>query len=283
MEVHTDYIPGAGPGAPRIAYDETGAGPPVFFLHGIGGNRTNWRDQLLACARRYRAIAWDARGYGQSDDYEGTLDFGDFADDAIRLLDHLGLAKVHMVGLSMGGRITQDLYFRYPDRVATMVLCDTFPGTTPSLPPEEREAFISLRKGPLIAGRTLRQMAEPLAKTLVSANAAPEHVQRLVDSVAALHKESYIKTIEASMRYDRTVDISAISVPVQLIYGAEDRLTPPAIGQEMQRQIPDSRLAVIDGAGHLVNIERGEEFNQTLLEFLNQHHLRAAPSRVKAP
>ena len=264
MEIHTDFVPGA----PRIAYDEAGDGPPVLFLHGIGGNRTNWRDQLLACAGQYRAIAWDARGYGQSDDYEGPLDFARFADDAIRLLDHLGLDKVHMVGLSMGGRITQDLYFRYPGRVAAMVLCDTFPGTTPTLPPEEREAFIDLRKGPLIAGKSLREMAEPLAKTLVSANAEPAHFQRLVDSVAALHKDSYIKTIEATMRYDRAVDIGEISVPVQLIYGAEDRLTPPGIGEDMQRRIPGARLAVIEGAGHLVNIERGADFNHVLLDFL---------------
>lgn len=264
MELQTHFVPGA----PCIAYDEVGDGPPVLFLHGIGGNRGNWREQLLACADRYRAIAWDARGYGQSDDYEGALDFGDFADDAVRLLDHLELAKVHMVGLSMGGRITQDLYFRYPERVASMVLCDTFPGTTPTLPPEKREAFINLRKGPLIAGRTLREMAEPLAKTLVSDNVRPAHFERLVESIAALHKESYIKTIEATMRYDRAVNIAEIAVPVLLLYGAEDRLTPPTIGEAMQRQIPDSRLAVIEGAGHLVNIERGVEFNRLLLAFL---------------
>ncbi|MDP6871992.1 MAG: alpha/beta fold hydrolase [Alphaproteobacteria bacterium] len=266
MELKTAHIPGD----PRIAYDEMGAGPPVVFLHGIGGNRTNWRDQLQACAPQYRAIAWDARGYGQSDDYEGPLDFSQFADDMVRLLDHLEIAKAILVGLSMGGRISQDLYFRYPGRVGAMVLCDTFPGTSPTLPPKEREEFIALRKGPLVAGKTLREMAEPLAKTLVSANAAPDHFQRLVESIEALHQESYIKTLEASMRYDRAVDLGTISVPVQLIYGAEDRLTPPGIGEEMARQIPGALLAVIEGAGHLVNIERGEEFNRVLLDFLAQ-------------
>ena len=268
MEMSTAYVPGHEPGEPRIAYDEIGAGPPVVFLHGIGGHRTNWREQLHACAPDYRAIAWDARGYGLSDDYEGALDFAYFADDMIRLLDHLGISKAFLVGLSMGGRISQDLYFRYPDRVAAMVLCDTFPGTTPTLPPKEREEFINLRKGPLIAGKSLREMAEPLAKSLVSANAAPEHFQRLVESVEALHQDSYIKTLEATMRYDRSVDISTIAVPVQLIYGAEDRLTPPSIGKDMQRQIPGAELAVIKGAGPLVNIEQGEAFNAVLLDFL---------------
>ena len=70
------------------------------------------------------------------------------------------------------------------------------------------------------------------------------------------------------MRYDRAVDLDTISVPVQLIYGAEDRLTPPSIGREMQQQIPGAGLEIIEGAGHLVNIERGEEFNRVLLQFL---------------
>ena len=268
MESQTAHVPGHVPGQPRIAYDEIGAGPPVVFLHGIGGNRTNWREQLHACAPDYRAIAWDARGYGLSDDYDGPLDFSQFADDMVRLLDHLEISKAFLVGLSMGGRISQDLYFRYPGRVAAMVLCDTFPGTTPTLPPKEREEFINLRKGPLVAGKSLREMAEPLAKTLVSANAAPAHFQRLVESVEALHQESYIKTLEATMRYDRPVDISTISVPVQLIYGAEDRLTPPGISRRISSPMPGAQLTVIEGAGHLVNIERSEEFNRLLLDFL---------------
>ena len=79
MEIRTNFIPGV----PRIAYDEVGAGLPVLFLHGIGGNRTNWGEQLLACAPTYRAIAWDARGYGRSEDYEGQLNFAQFADDVV--------------------------------------------------------------------------------------------------------------------------------------------------------------------------------------------------------
>ncbi len=279
MEIRTEYVPGS----PRIAYDEAGSGPPVLFLHGIGGNRTNWREQLLACADRFYAMAWDARGYGQSDDYEGPLDFASFADDVIRLLDHLGISKVHLVGLSMGGRISQDLYFRYPGRVATLTLCDTFPGTTPTLPPDKMDEFINLRKGPLVAGKSLREMAEPLVKTLLSANATTEHTKRLVASIEALHKDSYIKTIEATTRYDRPVDIATISVPVQLIYGAEDSLTLPEIGREMQRQIPGALLEIIEGAGHLVNIERGEAFNEVLLGFLGQHQGRAEPPSMKAP
>ena len=266
MEIRTNFIPGV----PRIAYDEVGAGLPVLFLHGIGGNRTNWDEQILACASTNRAISWDARGYGRSEDYEGPLNFADFADDAVRLLDHLKINSITLVGLSMGGRISQDLYFRYPERVRAMVLCDTFPGTSPTLPQEKMEEFIKLRKGPLIAGKSLREMAEPLALTLISKNGEPEHFQRLVASIEALHNESYIKTIEATARYERPVDLSKIAVPVQLIFGAEDTLTPPEIGRKMQQVIPGAELAIVDRAGHLVNIERGAEFNVILKHFLRR-------------
>ena len=97
-------------------------GPVVFLLHGIGGNRTNWHDQLPSFADRgFCAVSWDARGYGLSDDYDGPLDFADFSHDLARLLDHLDVGRAHLVRLSMGGRILAGFYPRYPDRVATLV------------------------------------------------------------------------------------------------------------------------------------------------------------------
>ena len=97
-------------------------------MHGIGGNRTNWHDQLPAFGARYRAVAWDARGYGLSDDYDGPLSYDDFCGDILRVLDHFGARKAHLVGLSMGGFIAQDFYAHHPERVASLVLADTRPG-----------------------------------------------------------------------------------------------------------------------------------------------------------
>src|SRR5438876_8255925 len=113
-EWKTEYV--AGP--PRIAFDHAGVGPLVVLMHGIGGNRSNWHDQLPELARSFHAVAWDARGYGDSDDYDGDLDFGDFARDLARLLDHFGAARAHLVGLSMGGVIALDFVTRWPARVA---------------------------------------------------------------------------------------------------------------------------------------------------------------------
>ena len=133
----TDHVPGA----PRLAYDHAGRGETVVFLHGIGGNARNWHRQLDALADAYHAVAWDARGYGNSEDYDGPLDFADFAHDLARLLDHLGVERAHLCGLSMGGRISQDFYALFPERVKTLTLVATFTGFK-NFTPQERQRFV---------------------------------------------------------------------------------------------------------------------------------------------
>ncbi|MFI4988973.1 MAG: alpha/beta fold hydrolase [Alphaproteobacteria bacterium] len=269
--IRTDYVPGR----PRLAYDHAGAGPLVVLMHGIGGNRTNWHGQLTALAKAFHAVAWDARGYGLSDDYEGPLDFADFSADLRRLLDHLGASRAHVCGLSMGGRIALDFQARHPERVATLVLCDSFAGFDASFTPEKRAEFVRLRTAPLLAGKEPRDIAAAVARTLIGPSSPPEAMARLVASMTALHKESYIKTVEATTSYDRVASLAAIAVPVLLVYGADDRLTPVRLGREMAAKIPDARLVVIDEAGHLPNIERPEAFNAALLEFLLANRERA--------
>ena len=266
--IHTDLVPGT----PRIAYDRCGTGELVVFLHGIGGNRSNWQEALHGVAAAgMQGVAWDARGYGGSDDYEGPLKFSDFSHDLVRLLDHLEVTRAHLVGLSMGGRILLDFYPHNAARVQTLTLCDTFPGFDASMTPEKRAEFVRIRKQPLLEGKEPRDIAPVVAKTLLGPKATDAHFARLVDSMSALHKASYIKTVEATVMYDREAVLAEIDVPVLLIFGAEDTLTPPEIGQRMRDAIKGARLEVIADAGHLVNIEAPENFNALLIEFLKQH------------
>jgi 3-oxoadipate enol-lactonase len=267
MVWRTDYLPGK----PRIAFDHAGEGPLLVFLHGIGGNRTNWHDQLPFFAKDFHAVSWDARGYGLSDDYDGPLDFGDFAADLARLLDHLRAERAHLCGLSMGGRILQDFYPRHAQRVATLVLCDTFPGFDSSFTPEKRAEFIRLRKEPLEQGKEPKDIAPVVARTLIGPKSPPAAFDRLVASMTALHKQSYIKTIEATANYDRTADLPRIAVPTLLVFGSDDTLTPPSIGQSMAAQIKGSELVIIADAGHLPNIEAPDKFNTVVHEFLMRH------------
>jgi 3-oxoadipate enol-lactonase len=267
----TEYVPGT----PRIAVDHVGTGPLLVFLHGIGGNRTNWYDQLPEFGPHFLAVAWDARGYGGSDDYEGPLDFGDFAHDLARVVRHFGVAQAHVVGLSMGGMIAMDFSARHPERVATLTLCDSLPGFG-HLTPDQRREFIRLRQEPLLAGKEPKDIAPIVAKTLISKSARPEAFDCLVASMSALHKNSYIKTISGTTSYAGRFELEKIGVPTHVVVGDEDTLTPPATSHEMARRIRGARLTVIEGAGHLSNLERPEDFNRAVLAFLMEYRERAA-------
>ncbi|WP_333834870.1 alpha/beta fold hydrolase [Rubrimonas sp.] len=257
--------------SPRIALDVAGDGDLVVFLHGIGGNRANWRDTLPAVAARWRAAAWDARGYGDSEDYDGPLDFHAFADDLARVLDHFGADRAHIVGLSMGGRIAADFHGRHPGRVRSLTLCDTHLGFA-HMTPAARADFVRLRREPLLAGKEPRDIAPAVADSLIGDRANADAYAQLMASLSKLHKESYLKTIEASVGMDHADLYAGVDKPTLVIVGALDRLTPPAMAREIVDRIPGARLCVIEGAGHLSNIEQPEAFNRALLDFLAAVH-----------
>jgi len=253
---------------PAIAIDRAGDGPLLVMLHGIGGNRTNWTRQIEAFAPKLHAVAWDARGYGLSDDYDGPLDFNAFSRDLLGLLNHFGQEKAHICGLSMGGRVAQDFYLHYPERVASLILVATFSGFK-RLDEAERKRFVELRLKPLVEdGKEPKDIAPVVAKTLIGPDAAPEHYDRLVKSMEALHKESYVKTIQETTTYDKALELETIDVPTLLIFGEHDSLTPPAVGRAMAERIRDVEYVEVPRSGHLINIEEAEIFNAAVLDFL---------------
>jgi len=255
------------PPKPAIAVDHAGEGDLLVFLHGIGGNKRNWHDNLPAFAKHWHAVAWDARGYGESDDYEGPLTFSQYADDLVRVLDHFQAKKAHIVGLSMGGRIAMDFAARYPQRLLTLTLCDTHPRFA-HLPEDKKREFIRLRKEPLINGGEPKDIAVPVAKTLVGPKASQEAFDKLVDSMTRLHKESYIKSIEATVMSDNMNRLGEIRVPTHVVVGGADRLTTPEMARGLVEKIPNAKLTVIADAGHLVNIEEPAEFNEKVIAFI---------------
>ena len=113
---------------PSIALEYAGSGEAVIMLHGIGGNRTNWWNQIDFLKHQYLAIAWDARGYGDSDDYNGNLIFEDFSEDLASILSNFELESAHIIGLSMGGRIAMQFAAKYPHKVKSLALVDTTSG-----------------------------------------------------------------------------------------------------------------------------------------------------------
>jgi 3-oxoadipate enol-lactonase len=241
----------------------------VFFLHGIGGNRRHWDAQLAFFRSRYRAAAWDARGYGDSDDYDGPLEFSTFSADLVRVLDHLGAGSAHVVGLSMGGRIARDFALRHPERVRSLILANTSPGFG-ALSADEVQAFLAARRAPLLAGRTPAELAPELARKLAGPRASHAALDAIVDSISRLHKESYLKTLEASVTQDRAAPVENLRMPALVITSEHDRLYPPPLARAMAARIPGAELVEIPGAGHLSNLEQPGRFNAALSAFLER-------------
>ena len=248
-------------GNPRISYSELGQGPPVIFLHGIGGNKSNWISQQYYVSNMCSAISWDARGYGDSDDYIGPLKFSDFSEDLVRLLDSKNIKKAHFIGLSMGARILIDFYPRFKSRVATLTLCDCF-FNYEILSNKNKKEFIDLRQKPLKNGKSLEEIAPKIIDSLVGPNCSKEAREKIYESFIKLHIKSYLKTISASIFYDATNNLNDFTLPVQLIYGQYDKLTPPSIGKIIKSKIRNSSLHIIKDSGHLTNIEQPIAFNE---------------------
>jgi 3-oxoadipate enol-lactonase len=262
-------------GSVSIAYDIAGTGPLVVFLHGIGGNRTNWEGQLDAFSNRFCAVAWDARGYGASGDSPQTLKFSDFADDLLRLLDHLKAERAHLVGLSMGGMIIQDFYGRYPERVATLSLVDTSSGFG-GVPEEARRDFLARRLDPLERGLTPADIAPNVVEVLVAKGASAAVREQLRASMAALRTGPYKQALHAITTTDFRAVLPQITVPTLIIVGDEDTVTPPSASEFLAKNIAGAALVTIPGAGHLTNLEKPEAFNAALGSFLDRHAQRVS-------
>lgn len=252
---------------PRLAFDVAGDGETVVFLHGVGGNRRNWAPQLPVFARHFQAIALDARGYGDSDDHNGELTISDYSNDVARLLDHVDTEKAHIVGLSMGGNVAMQFALDHPSRVRSLVLADTDRGMQ-HISAADREEFLRLRRDPLMAGQSVRDIAPALVESLTGPNASPEARAALHDSLVRLRKNMYIKSVEATVSFDVTATVHRIKCPTLVVVGEMDRLTPPSESEAIVRAIEGSRLVVINGAGHISNVEQPEVFNLEVLGFL---------------
>jgi 3-oxoadipate enol-lactonase len=275
MKATLDFCPVDGA---RIAYDRAGTGPVVVFLHGIGGNRLNWGSQLETFSDSYTCIAWDAMGYGDSGDSSCARDFQHFARELVAVLDHIGAAKAHIVGTSMGGHIALSLYRAYPDRVATLSLVATNAGMA-NLTEAERHEFVRRRVDPLTRGAKPADIAVQILDVLVGRHATNEARNRVIETVAAVRTEPYIDTVHAIVTTDFRELLAKIAVPTLILVGGDDRVFPVSESQHLAEHITGAVLRVVPEIGHLFNIEAPGVFAAALGPFLEQHRSLATSLR----
>jgi pimeloyl-ACP methyl ester carboxylesterase len=250
----------------RIHYERQGSGPVLLLLHGIGSNRRAFRHQLAELSDAWTVVAWDAPGYGQSDDPSEPFTLADLADQAVGLLDELEAEQAHVLGVSMGGVIAQVVYHRHPLRVRSLILADTNTGGG-GLPEPERSARV---QGRLEALERLgpRGMAEARAPVLLQPDAPADLLADVTDIMAEVRPAGYRAAAIALGQTDVSSLLSRINVPTLVIHGAQDRVVPVETGRMLTNSIAGARLVVIPEAGHVANQEQPELFNAAVRQFL---------------
>ncbi|KDN18903.1 alpha/beta fold hydrolase [Amycolatopsis rifamycinica] len=251
-----------------LAYDDLGAGRPVLLVHGHPFDRSMWRPQAEHLTRSgYRVITPDLRGYGASPSQDTRTGLDVFARDLVNLADHLGLERFVLGGLSMGGQIAMQLVRDHPARVRALLLADTFAGLDT---PQARQARYDTADR--ITEEGMERYAEELLPKMISKQtraSRPDveaHVRRMMRNAP---KEGAAAALRGrAERPDYTKSLADVGVPTLVVVGGEDEFTPVGDAELIHRMTKGSTLVVIEGAGHLPNLERETEFNEALSTFL---------------
>jgi 3-oxoadipate enol-lactonase len=252
----------------RFGYEAAGApaAKPLVFLHGIGGAARAWRGQLDFFGDRYRAIAWDMPGYGGSAPLP-AVSIATLADALRDFLRQIGATKPILVGHSIGGMIVQQLLTKEPDIASAVVLAQTSPAF--GKPDGDwQKSFIGARLGPLDRGETMVSLAPTLVKELVGDDPDSSGMKLARDCMAAVPETTYRATMLALLGFDQRNALGHIKVPTLVLSGSKDKNAPAPMMAKMASYIPKASYVELEGAGHLVNLERPGAFNSALDGFL---------------
>jgi 3-oxoadipate enol-lactonase len=263
----------------RFGFEATGdpAHPTLAFLHGIGGAARAWRAQLDFFGGRYRAIAWDMPGYGGSAPL-AAVSIASLADALRDFLQQVGATNPLLVGHSIGGMIVQQLLATNPDIAGAVVLAQTSPAFGKPDGDWQR-TFLDARLGPLDRGKSMVSLAPTLVKELIGDDPDTSGMDLARDCMASVPEATYRATMLALMGFDQRRALGNIAVPTLVLSGSKDRNAPAPMMAKMATHIPSAEYVELEGAGHLVNLERPAAFNAALDRFLNAH---VAATRVTA-
>jgi pimeloyl-ACP methyl ester carboxylesterase len=255
----------------NIDYKVEGQGEPLIMINGAGATKSAWRSQTRLFKKYYRAITFDNRGVGKSDKPAGPYTFRTMADDAIGLMDHLRIEKAHVLGVSMGGMIAQELAINHPERVNKLVLACTFArkDETSGWSSEFDKAIESYAKSSRdkasqrrligaimdlqINKRSYRIFVLPLMKIAMRFMPFGTGVEAQFEAVGAHDAADRLGTIKAS---------------TLVLAGTEDKLIKPISSEVIASLVPGAKLVKVPGGGHSFPIEMSGEFNKEVLNFL---------------
>jgi 3-oxoadipate enol-lactonase len=251
-----------------VSYTDEGPdnAPVIIFIHGFPLNKAMWHKQVGELKENYRVITYDIRGHGDSD--AGSTDFSIelFVRDLLSLMDALKIDKTILCGFSLGGYIALHASENYPERFSALLLCDTNCTADSSEAKEKRMKVIeSIKK------KGLEQYAEESLKKLFAPISISKQIKEIAivrEMIMKTSKQSLFKTLHAMAdRAETCTKLHEIKVPVLILVGKADEITPPDVALAMHEKIKSSTIHSIDHAGHLSNMEKPKQFNNQLRKF----------------
>jgi 3-oxoadipate enol-lactonase len=251
-----------------MSFDDFGKGEtPIIFVHGFPFDKSSWAPQMAFMKRTQRVIAYDIRGFGATT--LGTIkpSIRVFADDLVKFMDNMGIPKAVVCGLSMGGYIALNAVQRYPERFKALILSDT--QAIADTEEAEKKRYQTIEQ---IKTDGLAVFTEGTLKNVFCADSRThrkELIHQVKDVVLSTSPETIIATLTAlAERADMTSSLKFITIPTLIICGKEDSMTPPNQAEALHIAIKNSRLHIIENAGHLSNLEQSAVFNTHLARFI---------------
>lgn len=252
-----------------LYYEEHGEGEPLVLVPGFGTGLWIWYRQIPALAGRFRVIAFDPRGVARSDKPDEAMRMRAYADDVDALLEVMNVERAHVLGASFGGFVAQEFALAYPERTRSLILCCTsFGGPRHRPPAPETLQAIASTKGLNTEERVRENLLLAFSQGFVTSQ--PEEVERVIALRAEndVPEYAYLRQLQAAMAFDAEERVAGIEAPTLILTGDADVIVPHENSLNLAAKIPGATLRVMEGGSHTFFIERPEEFNAAVVEFI---------------
>lgn len=256
----------------RIAFRRAGQGPAVLLIHSLGLDCGLWTRTLEALSDRFAVVALDCRGHGASSN-RGGFTVEAVASDARTLMETLGHARFHVVGMSMGGLMAARVAAKAPSSVLCLVLCSAYVSVGAAGPPR-----IAATRAEL-ANTSMADFGRAYADDTILPTSDAAARRFVAHAIAKMTAGDYLDTIEAILTADITSLLPAIAAPTLVLTGSADRRAPPEKGRELAHAVRNARFEELQGAGHLAVLDAPDIFNSHLRGFLTQGRLGDGATR----
>ncbi len=262
-------MPTASVDCVELYYEEHGRGEPLVLVPGFGTGAWIWYRQVAAFAERFRTVVFDPRGVARSGGRDEPSAMRRFADDLAALLEELEVGRAHVLGASFGGFVAQEFALAHPARTRSLVLCCTsFGGARHRPPSAETLAAIASTKGLNTEERVRENLLLAFSPRFAAEH--PSEVERVIRLRAENHvpEHAYLRQLQAAVAFDAESRVGRIKARTLVFTGDADAIVPHENSVNLAAAIPGARLQIVGGGSHTFFIERPEEFNRAVVEFI---------------